>query len=509
MVSTTKPALDSNLLPKFVDPLAIPPVANSSAFHAIAQPSGLKLPYYRMEMCQFSTQVHRDLKPTKMWGFNSAFPGPTFETRSGEGLLVEWVNRLPQEHFLPVDHHLRGAQDHAPGVKAVVHLHGGRVPPESDGYPEHWYRPGQSALCHYPNHQHAATLWYHDHAMGTNRLNMFTGLLGLFIIRDRVEEALNLPKGEYEIPLVICDRLFDHDGQLNYPVSGKPGAPWVPEVFGNAILVNGRLFPYLQVKPRRYRFRVLNGSNGRFYDLSLSNSQSFWQIGTDQGLLAAPVELKSLYIAPGERADLIIDFGEQYGREIILQDDTYVMMQFRVSRGHERDTSSLPAVLHAETRIPETRAVVTRLLTLNEYVDPVQNPVIMLLNASYWKQAVTEKPAINTTEIWSFVNLTDDSHPIHLHLVRFQILDRRRFDIFEYQTRHRLRYTGPSVPPEPGEAGWKDTVRAAPGMVTRIIIPFEGYTGRYVWHCHILEHEDNEMMRPYEVIPLASLAEPE
>jgi spore coat protein A, manganese oxidase len=501
LVTVNRPSLDPNLLPKFVDPLPIPAIVRCYAYRSAPAHPGVKLPYYRIEMREFWTKVHRDLNSTKMWGFNSAFPGPTLEARSGKGFLVEWVNSLPQEHFLPVDYRLGGARDRTPGVKAVVHLHGARVPPDSDGSPEHWYRPGRSALCHYPNHQDSATLWYHDHVMGTNRLNTFAGLLGLCIVRDGAEDKLNLPKGKYEIPLVICDRLFDHNGQLNYPVSGKPGAPWVPEVFGNAILVNGKLFPYLQVEPRRYRFRVLNGSNGRFYHLTLSNSQPFWQIGTDQGLLPAPVELKSLSIAPAERADLIVDFAGQGGDEIIFRDDAYVVMQFRVAPSGRPDTSSLPQILRPETRIPESRAVRTRLLTLNEYVDLAQNPVLMLLNATYWRQAVTEKPTLGTTEIWSFANLTEDSHPIHLHLVRFQLLDRRRFDVFQYQTFRRLRYTGPAVLPDPGEAGWKDTVRAAPGMVTRIIVPFEGYTGRYVWHCHILEHEDNAMMRPYEVLP--------
>jgi len=148
----------------------------------------------------------------------------------------------------------------------------------------------------------------------------------------------------------------------------------------------------------------------------------------------------------------------------------------------------------------ESQAVKTRLLSLDEYQNRVAEPVLMLLNGTYWHQPITEKPVLNTTEIWTLVNPTDDAHPIHLHLVRFQILDRRRFDIFSYTSKRELKFTGPAVPPEPWEAGWKDTVRAAPGMVTRIITHFEGCTGRYVWHCHILEHEDNEMMRPYEVI---------
>jgi spore coat protein A, manganese oxidase len=499
--ASVPPALDPNSLAKFVDPLPIPPIARSSGSRPSPANRSVRVPYYRMVMRQFETKVHRDLAPTKLWGFNSAFPGPTLETRSGEGLFVEWVNDLPSRHLLPIDHHLHGAGPGVPEVRTVVHLHGGKTPPESDGYPESWYVPGRSAMYHYPNRQNAATLWYHDHAMGINRLNIFAGLLGLFIIRDRSEDELGLPQGEYEIPLVICDRLFDSLGQLDYPVSEKPGAPWLPEVFGNAILVNGKLFPYLDVAPHKYRFRVLNGSNGRFYHLTLSSKQLFWQIGTDQGLLAGPVELNSLSIAPGERADLVIDFAGHEGERIIVQDDAFVVMQFRVGLRGEPVSNMLPRVLRPETRINESQAVRSRSLTLNEYDSPADVPLLMLLNGSYWRMPVTENPVINTTEIWSFINVTEDSHPIHLHLVRFRILDRQPFDIFTYLSSRALRYTGPATPPGPGETGWKDTVRAAPGMVTRIIVPFEGYTGRYVWHCHILEHEDNEMMRPYDVIP--------
>jgi len=152
-------------------------------------------------------------------------------------------------------------------------------------------------------------------------------------------------------------------------------------------------------------------------------------------------------------------------------------------------------------RLAETSAVKTRMLSLDEVDDLVQNPVRMLLNGARWDAPVTENPTLNSVEIWDLVNPTDDSHPIHLHMVRFQILDRRRFETFGYIARHQLRFTGEPVPPEASEAGWKDTVRANPAMVTRIIVRFDGYAGRYVWHCHILEHEDNEMMRPYDILP--------
>jgi len=181
--------------------------------------------------------------------------------------------------------------------------------------------------------------------------------------------------------------------------------------------------------------------------------------------------------------------------------DAFNLLQFRVSKAKVPDTSSLPATLREIQRIAEADAIKTRILTLDEYENQVAEPVLMLLNGTHWNMPVTEKPQLNSTEIWSFINPTDDSHPIHLHLVRFQILDRRQYDPWAYQTSGKLIFTGPPAPPDLSEAGWKDTVRADPRMVTRIIVPFKGYPGKYVWHCHILEHEDNEMMRPFEIVP--------
>ena len=418
-------------------------------------------------------------------------------------MRIEWANELPARHFLPIDHHLHGAEADKPEVRAVTHVHGAKVPPESDGYPEDWYVPGKSRTYDYPNHQDAATLWYHDHAMGINRLNIYAGLFGFFLVRDDVEDALNLPGGRYEIPLAICDRFLRRDGQLHYEVSGAEDAPWVPEMFGNAMLVNGKLFPYLEVEPRKYRFRLLNASNGRFYHLSLGNEQSFSVIGTDQGLLPAPVGAQSFVIAPGERLDVVIDFREHAGEQILLRSDSFELMQFRVGRRKVEDTSSLPRDLRPVPRLLEKDAAITRALTIDEYMNKAGETMLMLLNRSHWDMPVTERPVLNTTEIWSIVNPTDDSHPIHLHLVRFQILDRRRFDQLTYRMTGQVRYTGAAEPPEPSESGWKDTVRAHSSMVTRFIVRFEGYTGRYVWHCHVLEHEDNEMMRPFEVVAAA------
>jgi len=500
--ASAAPSLNPNTLAKFVDPLPIPEIAKPLGLRA-APESSAKVPYYRVPMRQLDCKLHRDLPATRLWCYGASSPGPTFETRSGRPLLIEWPNELPAKHFLPIDHTLDGAEIDKPEVRGVVHIHGAKAPPESDGFPEDWYVPGKSRTYFYPNRQEPAALWYHDHAMGINRLNIYAGMFGLFVIRDDFEDALNLPKGPFEIPLVLCDRLLKQDGQLEYPDSGDPAHPWVPEVFGDVMVANGKAFPFLDVEPRNYRFRVLNAANGRFFHLSLANGQKLMQIGTDQGLLPAPVPLDRSLLAPGERADWIIDFTGHAGERIVLRNDSFEVLQFRVGRPAARDTSSLPAMLRPVPKTPESAAVKTRPLGLIEKETLKGESMIMLLNNTPWHMPVTENPVLDSTEIWSFINTTDDSHPIHLHLVRFQILDRRRFEPFFYTATGQVRYTGPVTPPAPEESGWKDTVRADPKMVTRIIVRFEGYLGRYVWHCHVLEHEDNEMMRPYEVVAAA------
>ena len=505
------PNLDPSTLAKFVDPLPLPQRAQPVEQRPVPGAPNEKAPLYRVAMRAISSKLHRDLPPTTLWSYGGSVPGLTFETRSGQGVLVEWANELPRTHFLPIDHTLHGAEKDKPEVRGVVHLHGGKTPPESDGYPEDWYVSGKSRTYYYPNRQDAAMLWYHDHAMGINRLNIYAGLLGLWMIRDSVEDALDLPRGKYEVPLVLMDRDLRADGQLSYPVSADPERPWVPEVFGDVHLVNGKLFPYLDVEPRKYRLRILNGANGRFYWLSFSQGAEIVQIGTDQGLLSAPGAIKHLNLAPGERADLVVDFAPHRGQQVVLESEALTLMQFRVADAPSPDPSPsqssasesdlVPATLRPVPRMAESSAIKTRRLTLDEQMNRVAESMGMLLNKTPWHMPITEKPVLNTTEIWELVNLTDDVHPIHLHMVRFQILDRRRFDAFEFMTTGTLRYIGPAMPPDPNELGWKDTARVNAKTVTRIIVPFVGYPGRYVWHCHILEHEDNEMMRPYEVLP--------
>jgi spore coat protein A len=501
------PQLHSLELTPFVDPLALPRVARASASHKL-----------RIGMREVHAKIHRDVPPTRMWSYyDLAAPGradtalaPLIEARAHQPLDVEWVNNLPHQHFLPIDHSLHGCGRDVPDVRAIVHVHGARVPSKDDGHPDDWYVPGQSLACRYPLQQDATALWYHDHAMGLNRLNMYAGLFGMMLVRDAAENALNLPKGRYELPLILYDRNFSADGQLFYPTSGDPEHPWVSEFAGDAILINGKIRPFLEVEPRLYRLRIVNAANSRFFRLGLSNQQPLHQIGGDQGLLPAPVTLSAVTFAPGERLDLLVDFTQAAGQTLHLRNNAFDILQFRVQShvqfhgggkpSPQAAASSVPKSLPAVERLAESSATMTRTITLNEYQDKVGNSMMMLLNRKHWHEPVTERPRLNSTEIWEFVNQTEDTHPMHLHLVRMQVLDRRVFDTFDYLMHKHLRFTAAAEPPAANEMGWKDVVQCPPGMITRVIVRFEGYTGSYLYHCHILEHEANDMMRPFEVI---------
>jgi spore coat protein A, manganese oxidase len=483
-------------LAPFVDPMPLPTVARPDANGRI-----------HIAMREVHAKLHRDVPPTRLWTYKTIGStdqsglAPLIEARSGQPLQVEWSNRLPPRHFLPVDYSLHGCGRDIPEVRGCVHLHGGRTPSESDGYPVDWYAPGKSRVCTYPLRQEAATLWYHDHAMGLNRLNMYAGLFGMAIVRDETEAALNLPSGKYEVPLLLFDRNFSADGQLFYPTSGDPNHPWVSEFEGDAILVNNKIRPYFEVEPRLYRFRLLNAANSRFFQLSLSGGHSFHQIGSDQGLLSAPLPMKHLLLAPAERGDLLIDFSTLSGQKVHLVHGALQILEFRVvSSNPSAAAYSIPSTLRPVARIPASHATVTRTITLDEAVDHIGNSMQMYLGKKRWHEAPTEFPKLGSTEIWEFVNLTEDVHPLHLHMVRFQILDRRLFDVFAYRNNNGLHYLGDILPLEPNEMGWKDVVQCPPGLITRIIVTFDGYPGKYLYHCHVLEHEANDMMRPFEVV---------
>jgi spore coat protein A len=496
-------------------------------------------------MVPFKHQAHRDLPAATMWGYNGMWPGPTFEVRKGQPLSVKWTNQLPAKHFLPIDTTIHGSEEGVPEVRTVTHIHGAQVMPDSDGYPDAWVtsdgRVGSvraASPCHYPNDQHATMLWYHDHALGITRLNVYAGLAGMYFIRDDEEDSLNLPSGPYEIPLLVQDRTFNPDGSLSYPPAKNGTHPmWMQEFFGESICVNGKATPFLEVEPRKYRFRMVDGSNSRFYHLTLVPADAagkpngrpvdappFLQIGTDGGLLPAPVSLHYLIFSPGERFDLVIDFSDYKGMNLAMTNNAPApyarggeivpsdVMLFKVTKALSgKDTSSLPETLVPFTPLDPAHAVRERILALTEMDRPSDGYTMMgMLGQKHWDDPITEDPKAGTTEIWSFANATGDVHPIHLHLVQFQVINRQSFDVKTYMTTGKMNYTSFPMPPESNERpAWKDTIKTYAGYVTRVIARFDLPAGtmakpgdefRYVWHCHVLEHEDNEMMRPYKVV---------
>lgn len=492
-------------LNKFKDKLPVP---------RVIQPVGTKYgqPYYEVKMTEFYQNLHSDMPDTRVWGYDGSYPGPTFVAYRDKPIYVKWINRLPDKHFLPIDKTVHGAMDN-PEVRTVVHLHGLNVRPDSDGFPDHWYTPGYAALYHYPNRQQAATLWYHDHALGITRLNVFAGLSGMYLLRDDREKGMNLPGGEYELPLVLQDREFNDDGSLSYPASEVNGIQ--PSIagsfFGSFALVNGKVWPYLSVKARKYRFRILNGSNSRNYNLLFSGAAeqilpSMNQIGSDGGFLERPIKLDSLSLWPAERADVVVDFTGLENQTYTLLNDAVPsfgtplpeIMQFRVSDEPVKDFSSLPSRLAHITPISVKNAK-QRSITIAAGQDEYGR-LMLMLEDKMWTDPVTIRAELGSTEVWNIINTGAGIHPIHVHLVQFQVLDRQPFDVQQYTAAGTLKFTGPAVLPDVNEGGWKDTVKAPPGNVTRFAARFGDHTGIYPFHCHILEHEDHDMMRPYEVI---------
>ncbi|MFF2448337.1 multicopper oxidase family protein [Neobacillus sp. NPDC058068] len=508
-------------LSKFVDELPVPSVLkprHKDRFHT----------YYELNMTQFKQSLHRDLPETTVWGFEGVYPGPTFEVESGEKVFVKWINNLPDKHLLPVDHTIHGAHLSVPEVRTVIHLHGASVESESDGYPEAWFTKGfeqvgphfSKEIYRYDNFMPACTLWYHDHVIGITRLNVYAGLAGFYLIRDQRERELNLPSGQFDIPLIIQDKSFHPDGSLSYPKQPKKpvqelDTSIIPEFSGDTIVVNGKVWPYFNVEPRKYRFRLLNGSNTRFYRIKLDSEQLLYHIATDSGLIEYPIGIREVILAPAERVEVIIDFTKLEGKRIVMTNDAPFpfpdgepvdsntvgkVMEFRVVLPlSSNDTSVIPSFMVPFPKRRVQTASKFRFLTLTRSVDSYGRD-LMLLDDQDWDAPITENPKLGQTEVWYLINLTNDTHPIHLHLIDFQVIDRRAFDVEKYKQKGILEYTGPARPPTPQERGRKDTVIAYSNQVTRIIMKFGPYAGLYVWHCHILEHEDYVMMRPFRVI---------
>jgi FtsP/CotA-like multicopper oxidase with cupredoxin domain len=624
---------------------------------------------------------------TYVWGYKvddrpPHFPGFTVEGQRFIPSMFRYVNNLEGpggeptflQKYLTVDQTLHWAnplgldcttpplpaacfEPYQGPVPTAVHMHGDEVPSAFDGGPDQWFTPnglrgpgyaslfpvpGNQAVYRYPNSQEATTMFFHDHTLGATRINLYSGLAAFFLLRDhfdsgRIHNPLRLPAGEQEVEIALQDRMFDTNRQLFFPDMGDNPTIhpfWLPEFFGDVIVVNGKSWPYLDVEPRRYRLRFVNGSNARFYNVALIDQSSnpgpvIWQIGTDGGRLDTPVPIAPparMLIGPGERADVIVDFSTvPFGTVLTLVNDanapfpngdpvdpetTAQIMQFRVvnplsSKDHtcNPDSASIGKKCHLRpspivrlvdpvngTIAPNVDIYARRQLVLTEIMGP-NGPVEVLLNNTKWSgltessimagdpqpipdsvqvlgNSVTETPRVGSTEEWEIINLTGDAHPIHLHLVQFQLLNRQIFDPI-YQAVWESAFPGgvwltgdgpplpyltvnadnaiggnppigqylfgDAAPPDPREAGWKDTVVMYPGQVTRIVVRFapqdwpvrfvdpgENFypfdptlilTGNackdkrrdrfgnppgpgYAWHCHIVDHEDNEMMRP-------------
>jgi FtsP/CotA-like multicopper oxidase with cupredoxin domain len=563
-------------------------------------------------------------------------PSLTIESQWKRPVRVKWINQLVDAnnnylpHLLPVDQTLHWANPpggadgrdmrptfaSTPGpytgpVPIVTHLHGAAgVGDESDGYAEAWYLPAAGnipggyategtwynffggkanskfgvawgpgfAIFQYPNDQRESTLWYHDHALGMTRLNVYAGPAGFFLVRggpegdkavrdSRTNTTAVLPgpapnendqfppnKTYFEIPIAVQDRSFNTDGSLFYPDTrvffdgyAGPYIPetdvspiWNPEFFGNMIMVNGNTWPFQTVQQRRYRLRFLNGCQSRFLILDFSNIPGIevWQIGNEGGFLAAPVNLTAdnrnrLLMGLAERADLIVDFtsvpvgshvlknigpdepfggGEPPGDfDVADPASTGQVLQFRVVPAVAADPTTPPQflVLPAMTRLTGGTARPLALLEkASAFTDGPAEAQLGIVNPEgtlspkEWGAPVTENPVVNTTEVWEYYNATADAHPMHIHEVAFQVVNRQALALDEAgEVIQPVQLVGSPTPPESWENGWKDTVIAYPGQVTRLRLRFTN-PGQFVWHCHIVEHEDNEMMRPYRIGPV-------
>lgn len=597
-------------------------------------------------------QLHRELPAlTSVWsyrrehgevvrpGSGTSFLGPTIEVRREETVTVAWKNAIDDSHRLPFAVIKTNADNpdpdpftqNEPGRKnaiaegddpmrvklrdlraaLVTHVHGARVQADSDGWPDNTAVFGQTAHYTYHNRQAATMLWYHDHCMHVTRANVFAGLAGAWIIRDDEEQALHLPGGNYEFPLVIQDRNLDLDDKGNFTgavlhkaeVNGGVGPA---EFFGPYTLVNGVIWPKVTVEPRLYRLRILNGSNARTYQLvllddqgNIVNGSTLWQIGCDQGLTQNKVRIPDagLILAPAERADVLVEFATLPGSSksvylwniaaapfgdrpkelpdaaaikaelLALRADPHAttlrsefrrpfpqVLRFDVSEKAKGSSQTVPAdplwktprpplTFDANTPVRVVGLVekphpdpmppdATTMLVFYEFLRvadepaPPGTPTAQIsyfhpgknknVTEPFWKAAEGFYDQVNwlihldSLELWYIVNLSGDTHPLHVHLVDFQV--KNRFTFFWNNVDHRDAFDPSvnilnSIDPQTEEAveenvkGPKDTVRVNPGEMVGIAIKFSPYPGRYMYHCHILEHEDHDMMRPFVIVP--------
>lgn len=460
--------------PPFQLPLTQPPVLSPVGSDALAD-------YYELTSGRTTAGILPGIR-TPVSAYNGSYPGPTLRVRSGRTAVITHSNGV--------------------AVPTSVHTHGAYVDGDSDGHPSDAIPPGGRKAYVLPNGQNARTQWYHDHVEHQTATNVYAGLAGFYLIGDAVEDALGLPHGEFDVPLCIQDRLFNSDGTLNYPASAVSDGG----LAGNVIVVNGQAQPYFQVAARRYRFRILNGSNARPYSLALDNGQSFQLIATEGGLINAPIALTSIPIWPAERYEIVIDFARvPVGTSVVLTNSmgsgsTGQVMRFDVIRT-ATDDSTVPAVLRsaaqqADPTHQDTTGAAASLTRTWKFGKTWDN-VYVINGKTYDVNRIDAFPRPGDTEIWEFSTGFGWSHPVHIHLTNFKILDRN------------------GSPPPVHERGlWKETVVLHPNEKVRVLMKWPtvparpavsvpvasgAFTNRYVFHCHNLGHEDHDMMTQFRI----------
>ncbi|KAK2988634.1 hypothetical protein RJ640_013115 [Escallonia rubra] len=502
-------------------------------------------------------KFHRDLPLTPVFAFGTSkrtatVPGPTIEALHGIDTYVTWQNHLPSQHILPWDPTIPTAIPSTKlGIPTVVHLHGGIDEPESDGNAHSWFTARfkergpawTKKRYHYHNFQQPGNLWYHDHAMGLTRLNLLAGLIGAYIIRHpHVEAPLGLPNGdEFDRALVIFDRAFRSNGSIYMNSTGNNPSihpQWQPEYFGDAIIVNGKAWPHMIIRRRKYRFRIINASNARFFRFYFTNGLEFFHIASDSAYHEQPVKLRELLLAPSEIADVVVDFSKSNSDQAILANDAPYpypsgdpvneangkVMKFLVKKHREVDTGRIPKELIKYPSPDVSGSSVTRYIAMYEYTSAIDEPTHLFINGKSYEEPATEKPKVGTTEVWNVINLTEDNHPLHIHLGLFVVLDQTKLvnldefkacmlntnDAIKCQVNKYASGKKTKVPEH--EQGWKNVYKMTPGYVTKIFVRFSYIHSNtsyrfdataepgYVYHCHILDHEDNVMMRPLKFV---------
>ncbi len=475
--AATAPRIASTLLPRpFTLPFQVPPTARPDRHDAATATD-----HYAMSM----VQVERSIIPgyvTKVWNYRDGFGNlnPTIDVSQGRQVHMQQSNLLPRNPQLGYE------------PPASLHLHGSASLPQYDGYASDVTMPGQYKDYYYPNMQEARTLWYHDHGMHRTASNDYLGLAAMYRLFDPLEQSLPIPHGPYDIPLIVTDAMFDADGQLLYRHNDESG------VYGDVILVNGVPWPAMPVERRKYRFRVLNASVSRGFRWRLDTREPFTVIATDGGLVAEPITVRQMRHGVAERYEIIIDFSKYpIGQRVVLQNlsnknnidypHTNKVMAFDVvAEASTTDDNHVPDVLNPDNEIMQLTA---SMATATRTLDLRRHNGLWTINGKTWSDVVRSdhrsivgNPQPGDVEIWRIQNEHGGwNHPVHIHLIDFQILDRN------------------GRPPKPWERGPKDVVYLAENETVRVLTRYRHQKGKYMIHCHNLVHEDHDMMVQYEV----------